>query len=177
MSISFKQIALAAAIAMVSMASQAQTTGQISLTGWYDTNASGGGSVSLTDGLLGGQLVQKSFTSLVTGTLWLNFTSAGSGLAAVFANTGLNSWDFNTNLLGGPALGSAFDAGAHSYSFSVTDGASYAVYLENLGSAPLTFSTMGVGSVAAVPEPETYAMLLAGLGVLGFVGRRRAKQG
>jgi len=28
--------------------------------------------------------------------------------------------------------------------------------------------------VAAVPEPETYAMMLAGLGVLGFVARRRA---
>ena len=28
-------------------------------------------------------------------------------------------------------------------------------------------------TVAAVPEPETYAMLLAGLGLLGFVSRRR----
>jgi len=28
-------------------------------------------------------------------------------------------------------------------------------------------------SVATVPEPETYAMLLAGLGVLGFMGKRR----
>jgi len=28
-------------------------------------------------------------------------------------------------------------------------------------------------SVSAVPEPETYAMLLAGLGMLGFVGKRR----
>jgi hypothetical protein len=28
--------------------------------------------------------------------------------------------------------------------------------------------------VAAVPEPETYAMMLAGLGVLGFVAHRRA---
>ena len=28
-------------------------------------------------------------------------------------------------------------------------------------------------SVAAVPEPETYAMFLAGLGALGFVARRR----
>ena len=29
-------------------------------------------------------------------------------------------------------------------------------------------------TVAAVPEPETYAMLLAGLGLLGFVARRRS---
>jgi hypothetical protein len=28
-------------------------------------------------------------------------------------------------------------------------------------------------AVAAVPEPETYAMLLAGLGLLGFMARRR----
>lgn len=30
--------------------------------------------------------------------------------------------------------------------------------------------------VAPVPEPETYAMLLAGLGLLGFVARRRSKK-
>lgn len=29
-------------------------------------------------------------------------------------------------------------------------------------------------AVSAVPEPETYAMLLAGLGLVGFVGRRKA---
>ena len=29
------------------------------------------------------------------------------------------------------------------------------------------------GSPAAVPEPESYAMLLAGLGLLGFFARRR----
>jgi hypothetical protein len=28
-------------------------------------------------------------------------------------------------------------------------------------------------SVGNIPEPETYAMLLAGLGLLGFVARRR----
>ena len=26
---------------------------------------------------------------------------------------------------------------------------------------------------ALIPEPETYAMLLAGLGLLGFIARRR----
>jgi hypothetical protein len=28
-------------------------------------------------------------------------------------------------------------------------------------------------AVTAVPEPETYAMLLAGLGLVGFAARRR----
>jgi hypothetical protein len=31
-------------------------------------------------------------------------------------------------------------------------------------------------TVAAVPEPETYAMLLAGLGLVGFAVRRRSRQ-
>ena len=31
-------------------------------------------------------------------------------------------------------------------------------------------------NVAAVPEPETYAMLLAGLGVLGYVRRRKQQK-
>lgn len=30
-----------------------------------------------------------------------------------------------------------------------------------------------VTSMSAVPEPETYAMMLAGLGLLGFAARRR----
>lgn len=31
-------------------------------------------------------------------------------------------------------------------------------------------------NIAAVPEPETYAMLLAGLGLIGFTARRRKTQ-
>ncbi len=34
-------------------------------------------------------------------------------------------------------------------------------------------SAAGPGAVNAIPEPGTYAMLLAGLGLLGFVARRR----
>lgn len=33
--------------------------------------------------------------------------------------------------------------------------------------------TVGVAGIAPVPEPETYAMLLVGLGLLGFAARRR----
>lgn len=34
-------------------------------------------------------------------------------------------------------------------------------------------SALHIGAVAAVPEPESYAMLLAGLGMIGFMARRR----
>jgi PEP-CTERM motif len=39
--------------------------------------------------------------------------------------------------------------------------------------APPLATTGNTGVVGAVPEPETYAMLLAGLAVMGFVVRRR----
>lgn len=34
-------------------------------------------------------------------------------------------------------------------------------------------TSSGGGSIAAIPEPETYAMLLAGLGLVGFAARRK----
>lgn len=50
-------------------------------------------------------------------------------------------------------------AGSTQYSFNLYTNASQQDYL--------------VASVSAVPEPETYAMLLAGLGLIGFTARRR----
>ncbi len=37
----------------------------------------------------------------------------------------------------------------------------------------IRYATLGIGSVPSVPEPETYAMLLAGLSLVGFATRRR----
>ena len=38
------------------------------------------------------------------------------------------------------------------------------------------YDDMVVGlKVTAVPEPETYALLMAGLGAVGFISRRRRK--
>ena len=41
--------------------------------------------------------------------------------------------------------------------------------------APFSHDAQGMVTVTVVPEPETYAMLLAGLGLMGFVARRRRK--
>lgn len=47
--------------------------------------------------------------------------------------------------------------------------------IANEGTSTLTETTT-VYQLAAVPEPETYAMLLAGLGLVGFMARRRNAQ-
>jgi len=40
-----------------------------------------------------------------------------------------------------------------------------------------TFSLGNVRIAAAIPEPSTYALLIAGLGVVGFLNARRRTQG
>ena len=49
-------------------------------------------------------------------------------------------------------------------------------YQVNLSKASDAKSIAGSISIAAVPEPETYAMMLAGLGLIGFSARRRKTQ-
>ena len=53
----------------------------------------------------------------------------------------------------------------------------YTGTLNNLTEAQLVVDVKQVrlGEVAPIPEPETYALMLAGLGALGFVARRRRK--
>ena len=47
----------------------------------------------------------------------------------------------------------------------------YAVFGVSPGFAAYSINSAAVAT--PVPEPETYAMLLAGLGIVGFVARRR----
>lgn len=56
------------------------------------------------------------------------------------------------------------------FAFATPSGQSYA---SNQWGNYTTFVAEGASPTAAVPEPETYAMLIGGLGLLGFMARRR----
>ena len=46
-------------------------------------------------------------------------------------------------------------------------------FRDNNDAAGLRFQNFSYNSVSPVPEPETYAMLMVGLGLIGFMARRR----
>ena len=62
----------------------------------------------------------------------------------------------------------------HTLSFTPGTTGSYGFSYQNLGGDNVGALLDNV-SVSAVPEPETYAMFLAGLGLMGFIARRRSK--
>lgn len=65
---------------------------------------------------------------------------------------------------------SGFNSGLNTLDFVVTNDA------QNSGNPTGLRVEFTASNVTAVPEPETYAMLLAGLGLMGAISRRRAKR-
>jgi hypothetical protein len=49
----------------------------------------------------------------------------------------------------------------------------YQISPTGLPAGPGVWSGGGIAAIAAIPEPNTYALLIAGLGLLGFVTRRK----
>jgi len=60
------------------------------------------------------------------------------------------------------------NAATDTYKFQITG-----TGVGSLGKGAYQFSAYTAPVAAPVPEPETYALMLAGLGVVGFVARRR----
>jgi hypothetical protein len=89
---------------------------------------------------------------------------------------------FNYTNVGGLSDENHLDSGMNDFAFSVfhDDSTATLTYSSLIGpgfwsSGSQAVTITQVGMVSQVPEPETYAMLLAGLGLLGVVARRRRK--
>ncbi|MRW86244.1 PEP-CTERM sorting domain-containing protein [Pseudoduganella sp. FT26W] len=130
-----------------------------------------------------------SFTSAAAGDTFAdNFSFSGSGVlssvVSAFTNPSLSDAIQITgfqviNSAGFILSGAKWSEGAFDSWTAASSGSllndSYIVKVTGklLTSAATSYS--GSVSVTAVPEPETVAMLVAGLGLIGFAGRRRNK--
>lgn len=111
--------------------------------------------------------IYQSFTADAGGLYNINFWATGDGRSRVF-----NSLDLGTALgtSGDPMTSWGSGWNEVTYSFTAIAGQSYHLYFSGKGSP---FGVDLVTVAAAVPEPESYAMMIAGLGALGFMARRR----
>lgn len=95
------------------------------------------------------------------GTLTLFADTDSNGAGGADVNLGSVNWGDSNGVL---AVNNV-DAGAYYWAVAGDAvGSKGGVYLFSANTAP-------------IPEPETYAMMLAGLGMLGFMGKRRMKTG
>ena len=121
--------------------------------------------------------ISQSIATTAGGTYALSFAYSGRPDTAGGANSLMNVY-WGSTLLTPTALSGNTGGTWQSFSQNVTAlGASTLLRFESVG--PVSAPTYGsyldnVSVTAAVPEPETYAMMLLGLGLLGFVARRKA---
>ena len=151
----FKKIAVAALLAASAFGSFAAQT-------------SFSGTLNGSDQTVGSFLASGSFTSAI------NFLNA-SNVSAWLTN-GTTTYNY---LLSDSVSGPGFVFDTYSLGGTLANDTWSVHVMGNAGSFSGS-TTYNVGTLpsAPVPEPESYAMLLAGLGALGFMGRRRKpKQG
>lgn len=102
-----------------------------------------------------------------------------SGFAQFGPDVFINTFELISISSPGPAIASGAVAGfgvVDFFSFGgLISGDTYAVHVDGVLAAAGQGSGSYAGNlhIAAIPEPETYAMLLAGLGLIGFSIRRR----
>lgn len=126
-------------------------------TGFSATPVAGGFTDIYTFEIFSQSYVNASVTSVLNGAQDIDFVAMYlTGPSGVFSFDSLLSDPVETWSLATPSL----NAGTYTLSLIGLNSAGVASYGGNI-------------AVSAVPEPETYAMLLAGIGAIGFLARRR----
>lgn len=163
----------------------------ISGTGMLKGTGTVTGAVAVDNGTIApgnspGTLTMSGDLTFDNGTLATEIGADASDLLGVAGAASFHGGTFTFSFLDGflPAFGSHWHflsagggiTGWQGLNLSVTGlDSSYSYYISEANNG-LTFNVADAGrglGIAAIPEPETYAMLLAGLGLLGFAARRR----
>lgn len=143
------------------------------LGGVLATQAQAAGSDWATHDLMEGSLAfqsgsgQIAISDAYTFSLASGFTYDVTSMLLGFGITKYELFDSGNALLGSFMPNAGFNTltlGAGNYTY-VVSGTANNFYTYSLSSA--------ITATAPVPEPETYAMMLAGLGALGFLASRR----
>jgi hypothetical protein len=136
--------------------------------------------------------------SVSTSSNFANLT-ANSGLSSNVSNVTSFMWDFaaedyvpyndkayfslngvSTTLSNVAAVGAYGDSGWNTYTFASPFSGKLGFGIDNLLdnelSSQLSVTNVVTNVTSAVPEPETYTMMLVGLGLVGFQLRRKSKQ-
>ncbi|MQA39680.1 CCXG family PEP-CTERM protein [Rugamonas aquatica] len=95
--------------------------------------------------------------------------------SAVALNTNDMWWNYNYNTANGSFLinNQALSAGNHTLTIYGLEGCCDGGQQVQYAAAGNAFQSFSVNTLAPVPEPETYAMLLGGLALVGGYARRR----
>jgi hypothetical protein len=97
----------------------------------------------------------------------------------VSTTSGNNSSSFLANSIYELTAASSFSASSAKLIATIGDGGSTELSFDNAGNLLALYTPTGIStgvqlvSIAAVPEADTYSMALMGLGMMGFVMRRR----
>ena len=161
------QVAAASALVLASAGSLAAALGSIDLSsgsGFFgDTPIAGAFVDTLSFTVTTASTFSGSITSVVNGTQDVDFMS-------IVLTPGVLSF---ASVLGDPvevwatpAAGFGLTPGVYTLTLTGTNSASVGSYAGNLAVTPGLPST-------SVPEPESVAMLFAGLGIVGLLARRR----